>query len=178
MNLAAAKRHVEGNPAGKVRVIAYEDLACGDCADFRKMLDEKLLPKYGATVGFEHRDFPLEKHVWARKAAIAARFVEDTAGGEKGMQFRRDILASIKQVNTTGPDPWIAEWGAKNGVDPAKLASAQQDKKYADLVEKDFQDGVARGVSKTPTVFVEGVPFVETFSFEQLSKAVDEALAK
>ena len=63
-------------------------------------------------------------------------------------------------------------------MEPAKLASAWQDKKYADLVEKDFQDGVARGVSKTPTVFVEGVPFVETFSFEQISKAIDEALAK
>ncbi|HWR54214.1 MAG TPA: thioredoxin domain-containing protein [Bryobacteraceae bacterium] len=177
-NITAAQRHVEGNPAGKVRVVAYEDLACSDCADFRKMLDEKLLPKYGGAVGFEHRDFPLAKHVWARKAAIAARFIEDTAGGEKGMRFRRDILASIKQVNTTGPDPWIAEWGTKNGVDPAKLVSAQEDKKYAGLVEKDFQDGVARGVSKTPTVFVEGVPFVETFTFEQVSKAIDEALAR
>lgn len=178
MSLAAARRHVEGNPAGKVRVVAYEDLACSDCAAYRKMLDEKLLPKYGATVGFEHRDFPLAKHVWARKAAIVARFIEDTAGGEKGVQFRRDILAAIKQVNASGLDPWLAGWGARNGVDPAKLASAGQDKKYADLVEKDFQDGVARGVSKTPTVFVEGVPFVETFSFEEISKGIEEALAR
>lgn len=176
---AATKRYVEGNPAGKVRVVAYEDLACGDCAEFRKMLDEKLLPKYGGTVGFEHRDFPLAKHVWARKASIAARYVEDVAGGEKAMQFRRDILASIKQINAAlGPDAWMAEWGRKNGVDPAGFAAAQNDKKYADLVEKDFQDGVARGVVKTPTVFVEGVPFIETFTFEEISKALDEALAK
>jgi protein-disulfide isomerase len=45
------------------------------------------------------------------------------------------------------------------------------------MVEKDCQEGVARGVSRTPTVFVDGEPFVETFTFEQLSKAIDAALA-
>lgn len=177
--LFAAKRHVEGNPAGKVRVVAYEDLACGDCAEFRKMLDEKLLPKYKDTVGFEHRDFPLEKHVWARKAAIAARFIEETAGGEKAMDFRRDVLNSRKTINEAGgPDGWMAEWARNHGLDPAALAAGIQDPKYAALVEKDFQDGVARGVVKTPTVFVEGVPFVETFTAEEISKAIDQALAK
>jgi protein-disulfide isomerase len=45
------------------------------------------------------------------------------------------------------------------------------------LVEKDVQEGVARGVAKTPTVFVDGTPFIETFTFEELSKALDAALA-
>ena len=61
---------VEGNKSSAVRVIAYEDLQCPDCAVYRKMLDEKLLPKYGGTVAFEHREFPLRKHQWARPASI------------------------------------------------------------------------------------------------------------
>ena len=40
-------------------------------AAFRRMLDEKLLPKYGDEVAFVHRDFPLAKHAWARQAAAA-----------------------------------------------------------------------------------------------------------
>jgi protein-disulfide isomerase len=66
---------VEGNPKAAVRVIIYEDLQCPDCAVLRKMLDEKLLPKYKDRVAFEHRDVPLAKHSWARQAAIAARFL-------------------------------------------------------------------------------------------------------
>jgi len=45
-------------------------------------------------------------------------------------------------------------------------------------VEKDYQDGVGRGVVHTPTVFVDGVPFIETFTFEEISKGIDAALAQ
>lgn len=36
----------EGNPAGRVRVLIYEDLQCGDCDTLRHLLDDRLLPKY------------------------------------------------------------------------------------------------------------------------------------
>ena len=69
----AADQHViEGALQSPVRVLIYEDLQCPDCTDFRRMLDTQLLPRYAAKVRFEHRDFPLAKHVWARKAAISA----------------------------------------------------------------------------------------------------------
>jgi protein-disulfide isomerase len=168
--LAAGRRHVEGNPESAVRVIAFESLACGDCAVYRRMLDEKLLPKYGAKVAFEHRDFPLEKQPWSRPAAIVARAIEDTAP-ELAVKFRREILHDRRQV--TSLEEWVAAWARKNGLDPAKL----QGKEYAELVERDHQDGVARGVSKTPTVFVNGAPFIETFTFEEMAKAIEDALA-
>jgi protein-disulfide isomerase len=43
-------------------------------------------------------------------------------------------------------------------------------------VDKDFQEGVARGIARTPTALVNGVPFIETFTFEEISKGIDEAL--
>ena len=54
--------------------------------------------------------------------------------------------------------------------------AALDDARLAALVEKDFQDGVARGVVNTPTVFVNGTPFIETFTFEEISKGIEEAL--
>jgi protein-disulfide isomerase len=47
----------------------------------------------------------------------------------------------------------------------------------ADLVEKDYQEGVARGIAHTPTVLVNGKPFVETFAFEEVAAAIDAELA-
>jgi protein-disulfide isomerase len=57
------------------------------------------------------------------------------------------------------------------------LLAALDNPRLAALVEADFQDGVARGVAKTPTVFVNGNPFIEHFTLEDISQAIDGALA-
>lgn len=173
---APAQHLVEGNPAAAVRVIIYEDLQCSDCAAFRHMLDEKILPRFGAKVAFEHRDFPLAKHAWARKAAIAARFFQATSA-ELAVAFRKHALAERRQITASNFDERLAAFAKQNGVDPGKALAALDDPVYAALVEKDLQDGVARGVAKTPTAFIEGAPFVETFTFEEISKAIEAALA-
>jgi protein-disulfide isomerase len=175
--LAAEQRLIEGNPASRVRVLIYEDLQCPDCADFRRMLDEKLLPRYGGKVAFEHRDFPLAKHAWARKAAIAARFFQET-GAALAVEYRRYALAGIGATTPANFSERLAEFARSNGVDPAKAVAALDDPRYAAAVEKDYQEGVARGVAHTPTAFVNGAAFVETFTFEEISKAIDAALSQ
>jgi protein-disulfide isomerase len=52
------------------------------------------------------------------------------------------------------------------------------DPRFAAAVEKDYQEGVARGVTHTPTAFVNGAAFVETFTFEEISKAIDARLSQ
>src|SRR5579872_3797430 len=87
---AAPPGIVEGNPDSPVKVLIYEDLQCGDCANFGALLDEKLLSRYGSRVAFVHRDFPLGKHDWARPAAMAARWVWQQ-NSRLGIAFRREI---------------------------------------------------------------------------------------
>src|ERR1700691_1544683 len=91
--LSAQIRLVEGNPRSSVRVIIYEDLQCPDCADFRVMLDQELLTRFRSQVAFEHRDFPLAKHAWARKAAIASRFLEGISQAA-ALEFRTAVMAN------------------------------------------------------------------------------------
>jgi protein-disulfide isomerase len=140
------------------------------------MLDEKLLPKYGAKVAFEHRDFPLPRHTWARQAAIAARFFQDVSP-ELGVAYRRHILAAIKRTTVDNFKEKLAAFANQHGVDPARPAAALDEARYAAWVEKDYQDGISRGVTRTPTVFVNGQPFVETFTFEEIAKAIEASLA-
>jgi protein-disulfide isomerase len=173
---SAADRLVEGNPASPVRVLVYEDLQCPDCAAFRKMLDEHILPKYKTKAAFEHRDFALPKHSWARRAAIAARFFESVKP-ELGVEFRRATLANISAIAAPEFDSWVRSFAAKHGVDPGRAVASLSDEKFASLADYDYREGVARGVAKTPTVFVDGEPFVETFTLEELVKALDAATA-
>jgi protein-disulfide isomerase len=177
MSGTAAEQHLmEGAAQSTVQVLIYEDLQCPDCADFRTMLDQQLLPRYAATVRFEHRDFPLAKHAWARKAAIAARFFEEAQPG-LGVVYRKYALANLRNINLDNFNAMLSQFAAGHGVDSAQAVDALSDPRLAALVEKDYQEGVARGIAKTPTVLVNGKPFIETFAFEDVAKAIDAELA-
>ena len=174
--LSADQHLIEGAAKSSVRVIIYEDLQCPDCADFRQMMDTRLLPKYASTVAFEHRDFPLGKHAWARKAAIAGRYFEEAQPG-LGLAWRKYAMGHQGEINAENFDERLSAFAKQSGADPAKAAAALTDARLAALVEKDFQEGVARGIAHTPTALVNGQPFVETFTFEEISKAIDGELA-
>jgi len=172
---AGAALPVEGNPQSRVKVLVYEDLQCPDCAAFRRMMDDHLLPRFAAKVAFVHKDFPLAKHAWARPAAIAGRHFA-SLGAEIGVQYRRWIMANIRQITVDTFRDKIAEFARSHGADAEAAVKALENPDLAALVERDFQEGVARGVVKTPTVFVSGRPFIERFSVEDLAAAIDQAL--
>jgi protein-disulfide isomerase len=168
---------VEGNPASPVKVLIYDDLQCGDCARFRVMLDERVLPKYGAKVAFIHRDFPLGKHDWARPAAVAARWVWDQDHTD-GITIRRELLAEQDHITLRSLNGWLLNFAARNHLDQKGIIDSLTDPKFNTLVDQDRQAAVARGVERTPTVYVGGVSLVETILYEDLARALDEALAK
>jgi protein-disulfide isomerase len=174
--IAAAQHLTEGEKESPVRVIIYEDLQCPDCVVFRNMLDDTLLPRYAATVRFEHRDFPLAKHAWARKAAIAARFFEEVKPG-LGLTYRKYAMANLKATTAENFNERLSQFAKDHAVDGAQALASLSDARLAALVEQDYQEGVARGVAHTPTVLVNGRPFIETFAVEDVAKAIDAELA-
>ncbi|MFN7920103.1 MAG: thioredoxin domain-containing protein [Bryobacteraceae bacterium] len=172
MTISAEQRLVEGNASSPVRVVAYEDLQCPDCAAFRKMMDEHLLPRFGAKIAFEHRDFPLPKHDWARKASVAARYFEQVKP-ELGVAFRRETMATIDAVKASGFETHLRAFAKKHGADEAKAMAALADAKLGALVEEDYQEGIARGVGRTPTVLVNSRPFIETFTLAEITAGIE-----
>jgi len=168
---------VEGNPDSPVRVIEYEDLACGDCANYRQMLDDDLLLKFGGRAAFVHKDFPLPKHPWAARAAVAGRFFA-SKDAEVAMAFRRYCLFSRYEITSDNFNEKLEAFAKQNVIDPAEAIASLANKDLQKLVNHDFQEGVARGVSKTPTVYVDGKPFIEVFTVEDVSAAIEKALAE
>ncbi len=174
---AAPAQAVEGRADSTVRVVIYEDLQCSDCAAFRRMMDDRLLAKYADKVAFVHYDFPLAKHPWARRAAIAARYFA-ARSAELGLAYRRYMMAGQERTTEANFNERLRAFAAAHGVDAEAAEAALGDARYAALVERDYQDGVSRGVVHTPTVFVNGRAFIETFTFEEISSGIDEALAQ
>ncbi len=173
--VAAEKTLVEGKSDSPVRVIIYEDLQCPDCAQFRAMLDSKLLPRFGSKVAFEHHDFPLPKHKWARDAAIASRYF-GSISPELAVRWRQYAMGHQDEIKPENFREKLAAWAKQNGSAPDKALAALADPDLAAAVDRDYQDGVARGIAHTPTVLVDGEPFIETFTYEEISSSIEKAL--
>ena len=138
-------------------------------------MDSSLLPAFGGQVVFEHRDFPLSKHFWARQAAIAAMHFEKI-NPALGVEFRRRTLETFRQIPPDGLAGHAAAFARQHGLDEARAMAALSDPALAAAVEKDCQEGAASGVSRTPTVFVNGEPFVEVFTLEAISASIAAAV--
>jgi protein-disulfide isomerase len=168
---------VEGNPDSTVKVLIYEDLQSSDCARLQAILDQKILPRYGSKIAIVRRDFPLGKHDWARQAAVAARWVYEQSN-ELGIEFRREILAEQDSITVRNLNSWLLEFASRNRLDQKSIVDAQNDRRINTLVDQDHQTGAARGVSQMPTVYIDGRAFTGTIIYEDLARALDEALAK
>jgi protein-disulfide isomerase len=175
--LAMRSEIVEGNPSGTVRVVIYEDLQCSDCEKLRVLLDGQVLARYGSRVAFVHKDFPLGKHDWARQAAVAGRWVyaQDPV---LGITFRREILAEHDHITVGTLKPWLVEFAARNKLDQKGILDSLNDTRLNSLVDQDYQTGIAKGVSHTPTVYVGGQAIVEMVLYDDLSRAIDHELGR
>jgi protein-disulfide isomerase len=153
-------------------VLIFSDLQCPDCAAFQRTLDETLAPRFAGRVYFDHRDFPLPRHTWARAAAVAAHALDAQRPG-LGPAFRRWTLDRIAEINAGRFEDFLVRFAAGHDADPARASGPA----FEAVVEASFRDGIARGVARTPTVLVGDVPFVESFAIDAVAAAIEEALA-
>jgi protein-disulfide isomerase len=158
-----------GDVNAPVTVIEFTDFQCPACKAIHPVLDE-LLKTYGARVRFVVRDFPLEQHPQARKAAEAA-----AAANAQGKFFE---YAAVLFKNQEALDvASLKKYAADLGLDAARFNAALDNGTYAAEVQKDVADGEEYGIDSTPTIFVNGVR-QRDLSPEGLRAGLERALAQ
>jgi protein-disulfide isomerase len=157
-----------GDVNAPVTVVEFTDFQCPACAAMNPVLDE-VLKSYGNKVRFVIRDFPLNQHEFARKAAEAAN-----AANAQGKFFEYTALLFKNQKALDVPS--LKKYASEVGLDRARFDAALDRGVYAAEVENDIQDGEMYGVGSTPTIFINGVQ-LRTLSAEGLREAIDRAAA-
>lgn len=151
-----------------VTIIEFTDFQCPACAAMHPILDEAI-KSYGNKVRFVVRDFPLQQHEWARKAAEAAN-----AAKAQGKFFEYAALLFQRQKALDVPS--LKKYATELGLNRVKFDAELDKGVYAAEVKHDMDDGEIYGVGSTPSIFINGV-LLKTLSAEGLREAIDRAAA-
>lgn len=147
---------VMGNKDAPVTIIEFGDFECPFC----KKSFEELLPQLKrdfidtGKVKFVYRDFPLDFHENARKEAEAAECARDQGGDASYYRYHDQIYTQTKSNGTGLALTQLPVIAKTLGLNAQQFQQCLDSSKYAEEVEKDYQDGMTAGITGTPGWFI------------------------
>jgi protein-disulfide isomerase len=182
-----AGRPVRGNKDAKVTVVVYDDYQCPYCSRLHQTVLESL-KTYGNRVKFVYKDFPLDFHPWAMRAAINSQCLAEQSSdaywaftdyvhanptaisGERGSST--PLPAQFKALDKAAEDA-----GKKFGVDASKLNACIMQQQRKDKVDASMAEAQGLGIDGTPAFFINGQKGNGAVPVEQFNAMLDRALA-
>lgn len=168
--------HRLGPPSdSKVTVVEFLDFECEACRAAYPIV-EQLRTKYEGRVTFVARYFPLPSHRNAKNAAHAVEAAARQGAFEKMHQRMFQTQATWGEQQDSQA-PLFRSYAQDLGLDMTQYDRDVNSSTVAQRVQKDIDDGVALGVTGTPTFFLNGKK-VTLSSTQDLVQAIEGALAK
>jgi protein-disulfide isomerase len=172
-----------GPPNAPVLIVAFDDLECPYCATMHKQLFPALTERYQDKIHIVYRDFPLDIHPWAMRAAIDTNCVgaqsalgywnlvdyihahaSELGGTEKSLAKANETLDSLSR-------------------DEGKRQNLNADALNACIVKQDdtaikasMKLGESLGVDATPALFINGEKLEGALPLEFVYRMIDNAL--
>ncbi|MCA1658530.1 MAG: DsbA family protein [Verrucomicrobiaceae bacterium] len=166
--------HARGNAKATVTLEEFGDFQCPPCATMAGML-KGIEEKYGARLRLLFHHFPLAIHVHAREAALAS----EAAYLQGRFWEMHDLLYQEQLIWTKAPDvpALFNSYAARIGLDVERFKKDMQSPEAKGRVAADQKRGTARGVTSTPTIFINDVVVPATsLNPTDLHAAIDAAL--
>ncbi len=162
---------VKGDKNAPVTIVEWSDFECPFCGRFYQQTLPSIQEKYIKTgkVKFVYRDFPLEFHAQAQKAAEAS----ECAGEQNKFWEMHDKLF---EKGVSGGLSSFKQHAKDLGLDTKKFDDCLDTGKMASEVQKDLQDGSSAGVRGTPAFVINGQLVSGAQPFSVFEQAIEAAL--
>lgn len=171
VEIIAPKDIWQGPATALVKLVEFGDYESEACAKAQEVV-KKLLDAYGDKLRFNFRHFPLTQvHQKAHKAAEAA---VAAAQAGKFWEMHDAIFQNRKHLGSVS----LKEYAKEVGISDKNFLPRLIDSVYGWTVRADLLDGLALGVRDVPVFFINDKLFEGTPSFNNLSKAIDEAMPR
>jgi len=166
--------HVRGKAGALVTIEEFGDFQCPPCSIMSSVL-AKAEEEYGARLRVIFHHFPLAVHAHAREASLAAE-----AAGMQGRFWEiHDLLYKEQAAWSKAPDvpSLILSYAGTLKLDLDRFKKDLTDPEVAARVDADQKLGASRGVTSTPTLFVNDVLLpVADMNPAGLHKTIEAAL--
>ena len=182
--VSADGRPARGGPANApVVIVGFDDLECPFCAKMHAQLFPALQERYKDQVRIVYRDFPLDQHPWAVRAAVDANCLAaqsapgywnlvdyihahaaDMGGAEKTLAKANETLDTLTK-----------EEGKRQKVNEATL-NACVEKQDDTAVKASVKLATDLGVDSTPALFINGERLEGAVPMEYVYRMIDKAL--
>lgn len=148
LKIAIDDQPMRGNPNAPVTIVEFTDYQCPSCGRTQPVLED-ILKEFGDKVKLVARDFPLDQHKYALKAAEAAE-----GAREQGKYW--EYTAILFKNQEALDEPKLKEYATQLGLDRTKFDQALDSGKFYDKVQHDLREGEKLGITGTPTIFING----------------------
>lgn len=173
----AADDYILGNPDAPITLIEYSDLECPFCKRFHPTA-QQALAEYGDQVRWVYKHFPIDQiHSKADKEAEASECAGELGGNEAFWAYI-DRVFEITPSNNGLDLNLLPQIAGEIGLDRVAFESCLNSGRYAEKVERQYQEGVRFGVTGTPGSFVNGTPVRGALPYENLKAIIDAELQK
>ena len=154
-----------------VTMVEFGDYQCPACG-YAQPIVEKVLAD-NPKVKLISRNFPLAQHQNALVAAEAA----EAAGAQGKFWEMHKALYTNQDIWSTMATPMDAfvEMAKQLNLDVEKFKQDVQANKFADIITKDRNDGIALGINSTPSFFINGKLYMGGLSYVTMQAALNQA---
>jgi len=159
-----------GNNTAPITLVEYGDYECPYTGMAYPIVKE-LVKQFGNDkISFVFRNFPLNDiHPHAQHAAEAA---ESAAAQGKFWEFHDYLFEHQKLLD----DSHLLEYAKIVGLDIDKFKDDISRHAYAPLIKKSLKGGIDSGVEGTPTFFVNGVRYEDSWNLKTFSETLKRYL--
>jgi protein-disulfide isomerase len=160
--------HVQGPADAAVTLVEYGDYECPYCGAAYPIIKE-VQSRMGDRLRFVFRNFPITtSHPHAEQAAETAE-----AAAAQGRFWEMHDLLYENQKRLRERD--LRAYAEQLGLDVERFDKELTEHVHAARVYEDFMSGVRSGVNGTPTFYVDGVRYDDSYALENLLAALERA---
>ncbi len=154
--------------SAKVIVEEYSDFQCPYCGKAYPTV-KQVKETYGDSIEFIYKHFPLPSHPFAQKAAEASECARDQG---KFWEYHNMLFENQKELAVSDLKKYASDLGLNTEQFNECLDSSIKD----DIVRNDLLEGQRKGVTGTPSFFINGIKLVGAQPFSEFKKIIDKQL--
>lgn len=160
-----------GSDTAPVTLVNFGDYQCESCADLEMSL-VALRAEYTDALRIVWKDMPnTTQHDQALDAAVAAH-----CAGEQDKFWEYHNLLMANQANL-GPQLYT-EIATELGLKDRPFTRCLEDQSTLPLVQRGFDEGLALGVTATPTLYINGERYTGAMTTSEIRRIIDSIISE